>query len=155
MEAPRRGRSRPGVQLDVEMVAPYVGLEPAAAPDKSKKRGSREFGNLVRGGYGGRADVDPGVAWRSLEPSKGPNKTKAGHERTGHDPEDVPVESKQPRTRSGRVSLPPRSPTPPTTPTPPTPPHALPPLPESVAGASLCCGSRIIDVGLLQDLYVK
>ena len=133
------------------MTAPVEALGPAATPDGARRRRSREMGNIARGGYGGRTAVDPGVAWKSLEPAEGPNKAKAGHDRTGDDAGDGPGKFKHPKTRSGRVSLPPRSPTPfpPPTPFPQSTPPPTPP--PSVAGASLCCGSRIVDVRLLQD----
>ena len=151
MEPPRRGRSGPALPPGGQVTAPVEALGPAATPDGARRRRSREMGNIARGGYGGRTAVDPGVAWKSLEPAEGPNKAKAGHDRTGDDAGDGPGKFKHPKTRSGRVSLPPRSPTPSPPPTP-FPPSTPPPTPPpSVAGASLCCGSRIVDVRLLQD----
>jgi hypothetical protein len=112
MEPPRRGRSGPALPPGGQVTAPVEALGPAATPDGARRRRSREMGNIARGGYGGRTAVDPGVAWKSLEPAEGPNKAKAGHDRTGDDAGDGPGKFKHPKTRSGRVSLPPRSPTP-------------------------------------------
>jgi len=109
--------------------------------------------NLARNGYGGRASADPGAAWEPVEPAGEPNRAKTDHDRAEGDAEGGPVQPKAERRRLRRSWPPPRSPTPPTAPTPPpTPPE---PLPKRVADASLLCGVRLIDVGLLQDFISK
>ena len=103
---------------------------------------------MARDGYGGKASGDPGVAWRPIEAPKSTNKGKNDQGSVDNGTEDDHGERKVHRTRFGRVSLP-LAPWPPSPPTPPpTPPAALP---KTIAEASLLCGSRIVDVGLLQD----